>query len=372
MTHRILLALSVALLLAFSPRAAQAERLRDIADVVGARPNQLVGYGIVTGLNGTGDDVSVPFAAQSTLSLLRRLGVQVDGKQIRLRNVAGVIVTASLPAFAKAGTKIDVTVTSLGNAKSLAGGTLVQAMLKGPDQQTYAVAQGNLVLGGFDAAGASGSSVKSGTTTGGRIPEGAIVEREIATDLVPGKELTLGLRNPGFSVAAKLAQVINEKLGSDVASAPNGGSVVVRVPGAYQGKPVELIALLEDLEVPIVRRARVIINERTGTIVAGGDVRLAPAAVLHGSLSIVVKEAPQVSQPNAGLLGAAGSTVVVPRSEVQASDGRGRPIAYVPGAATLSDVVSALGALGLSPREMTGVLQALRTAGALEAEVVVQ
>jgi flagellar P-ring protein precursor FlgI len=368
----LFLALTVAVAVLGRTRTASAERLRDLADVAGARENQLVGYGIVTGLGGTGDDASVPFAGQSTLSLLRRLGIQVDPKQLRLKNVAAVVVTATLPAFAKPGTKIDVTVSSIGNAKSLSGGTLIQSVLKGADQKTYAVAQGGVLVGGFEARGGSGSSVKSGTTTAGRVPEGALVEREVLTTLVSDGQLKWEIRTPGFAVAQRIAEAIEKKLGPGSAKAPDGGVVVVKVPAAYDGKIVELVSTLEELDITVVRRARVVINERTGTIVAGGDVRLSPAAVVHGSLTIVVKETPAASQPKAPLLGsAAGTTVVVPKTEIQTSEGN-RNLAYVSAAPTLADVATALGKLGLSPRELTSVLQALRGAGVLEAELVVQ
>lgn len=367
-----LLAALLTVLCLLAPSAARADRLRDLADVAGARENQLVGYGIVTGLAGTGDDVSVPFAAQSTLALLRRLGVQVEPRQLRQRNVAAVVVTASLPAFAKPGVKIDVTVSSIGNAKSLNGGTLVQSVLKGADQKSYAVAQGSLVVGGFEASGRSGSSVKSGVTTSGRIAEGGLVEREIKSDLAPLGKLRLELRTPGFTVASHIAQAIDKALGQGAAEATDGGAVNVRVPDSYKGRLVDLVATLEDLEIKVVRRARVVVNERTGTVVVGGDVRLAPGAVVHGSLTIVVKETPTASQPNAPLIGPGGGrTVLVPKTEIETSEGT-RNIAYVPAAPTLSDVAGALGALGLSPRELISVLGAMRTAGTLEAEVVVQ
>ncbi|MBX3209336.1 MAG: flagellar basal body P-ring protein FlgI [Labilithrix sp.] len=351
-----------------SPKEARAERLRDLVDAGGARENQLVGYGLVTGLAGTGDDVSVPFTAQSVLSMLRRLGVQVDSPQIRLRNVAAVIVTAQLPPFAKQGTKIDITVASVGNARSLSGGMLVQTMLKGADQKTYALAQGNLVLGGIDARGASGSSVRQGSLTAGRIAEGAIVEREVASNIVEGGALRLELRTPGFTVASRIAEAVNQKF-PGTASAIDGGVVKVKVPAGYETKPVELMAALEELEVIPVRRARVVINERTGTIVAGGDVRLSPAAVVHGNLTIVVKEAAVASQPVAPF--GTGSTAVLQRSDVKAEDAK-TTVGYMKEAPTLADVAQALGALGLSPRELAGVLQALRGANVLEAELVIQ
>ena len=368
MKSRLPVFLFVLLALVGVARPAHADKLRDLVDASGARENQLVGYGIITGLSGTGDDVSAPFTAQTVMSLLRRLGVQVDPSQLRLKNVAAVIVTAQLPAFAKQGTKLDVTVSSVGNAKSLAGGTLIQTLLKGADQKTYAVAQGSVIVGGFEAKGGSGSSVSKGTTTAGRVPEGAIIEREIAMNIVQGGALKLELRTPGFTVASRIAEAVNAKF-PGAASALDGGSVKVKVPEGFDGKIVELMAALEEVEVSPVRRARIVINERTGTIVAGGDVRLSPAAVMHGSLTIVIKETPTVSQPTGALT--KGTTAVVPRSEIRTTEA-GRAMAYVPAAPTLADVASALSTLGLSPRELTGVLQALRTAGALEAEMVVQ
>jgi flagellar P-ring protein precursor FlgI len=264
---------------------------------------------------------------------------------------------------------VDVTVSSIGNARSLSGGVLVQTVLKGPDQHAYAVAQGSLLVGGFGARGASGSTVAVGVTTAGRIPEGAIVEREVPSTLVNNGSLRLQLRTPGFTVASRIAVAVNAKLGAGAASAQDAGGVTVKVPAEYTTRIVDLIALLEELEVVPVRRARVVINERTGTIVAGGDVRLSPVAVVHGNLTIVVKEAPQAVQPVAPLGG--GTTVVVPRTDIHADEGN-RELTYVPAAATLADVTSALRTLGLSPRELASVLQALRSSGALEAEVVIQ
>jgi flagellar P-ring protein precursor FlgI len=348
---------------------ANADKLRDLTEVSGVRENQLLGYGIVTGLNGTGDDASSPIAAQSVLSMLRRLGVQVDPKQVRLKNVAAVVVTGSLSAFAKAGTKLDITVSSIGNAKSLAGGVLVQTLLKGADSKTYAVAQGNILTGGYKAGGSSGSSAQSGSTTAARIPEGAIVEREIPTTFVNDGALKLSLRTPSFTVASRTVAAIDKTLGEGTAHADDSGTVTVKIPAKFQKSPVDLIAALEDIDVGVVRRARVVVSERTQTIVAGGDVRLSPAVVVHGGLTIVVKENPVVSQPTAPL--AKGTTVVVPRTQVDVSEGD-KTVRLVPQAATLADVAAALGALGLSPRELAGVLEALRTAGALEAEVVIQ
>ena len=348
---------------------AGADKLRDLVEISGARDNQLIGYGVVTGLSGTGDDASAPLAAQSILSMLRRLGVQADSKQMRLRNIAAVIVTATIPPFAKAGTRLDVVVSSMGNARSIRGGVLVQTLLKGADRKTYAVAQGSVVLGGYHTRGRSGSSARTGSTTAGRIPAGAIVEREIQIEFTRGGRIELAIVSPSFTVAARIAQAIDKKLGKGTAAAVSGGTVEVRIPAKYRKLPVMLIAELEQIDVAVDRRARVVVNERTQTIVAGGDVRLAPVVVVHGSLTIVVKERPAVSQPEAPLT--QGQTKVLQDSEVEVHE-RPNTVHYVDGAATLSDLASALGALGLNARELISVLQALRTAGALEAELVVQ
>lgn len=365
---RVLMSLAVTLGVLLAPRTARADHVRDLTDVAGARENQLLGYGLVTGLTGTGDDMSVPFTTQSVLAMLRRLGVQVDPVQLQLRNVAAVVVTGTLPAFAKQGTKMDISIASIGNARSLSGGVLVQTLLKGSDQKTYAVAQGPITVGGFGAAGGSGSSVKQGSTTSARIPEGAIVEREIPMQISEGNAINLQLRTPSFGVSSLITAAINKRF-ADAATATDGGGLRVVVPPAFQGRLVELVAELEELEVTPVRRARVVVNERTGTIVAGGDVRLAPSAIVHGALTIVVKETPTVSQPTAPLT--KGTTVVTTQSDVITHE-PAKPVAYLGKAASLADVASALSALGLSTRELTSVLQAMRAAGTLEAELVVQ
>ncbi len=369
--HRVISAIALLLLvLVAAPGDARAEHLRDLANVIGARDNQLVGYGVVTGLSQTGDDMTVPFAQQTMLSLLRRLGIQVTPQQMVMRNVAAVLVTATLPPFAKQGSKLDVTVSSIGNARSLAGGVLIQTVLKGADQHAYAMAQGSLVVGSFGAQGNSGTHIQQGSTLAtGRIPEGGLVERELHVDVVGADNtLRLELRTPGYSIASRVAEAVNRKLGAQSALADDAGQITVKIPEAYRGRTVDLVAALEDLDVTPVRAARVVINERTGTIVAGGDVHLAPSAIVHGGLTIVVREQPQVSQP--GPL-SNGTTVVTPHSDVDVKEGN-NSVHYVPAAATLADVAAALGALGLSPRELASVLQALRSASVLEAEVLVQ
>jgi flagellar P-ring protein precursor FlgI len=364
-----LAALLVALfVIALSPDA-RADKLRDVCDVVGARDNQLVGYGVVTGLNGTGDDASAPFATQSLRALLRRLGVQIDAKQIRLKNIAAVVVTATIPPFHRSGAKLDVTVSSIGNARSLRGGVLVQTPLRGADRKTYAVAQGALVLGGFSASG-GGSSVQDGVTTTARIPNGALVEREIPTVFAEKGRVMLALRSPDFSTAQRLVVALEKELGRGAARALDGGAIEVRAPSNLADKPVELLARLAELEVDPAISARVVINERTGTIVAGGDVRLSPVAIAQGGITISVQETETVSQP--GPL-AAGETRSVKNAEIQTDEPKTQPaLTYIQGAATLADVAQALSTFGVSPRELASILQALKAAGALRAEVIVQ
>ena len=363
--RKLIPALFTALTLFGAAGEARAEHLRDLAEIEGARDNQLLGFGIVTGLAGTGDDASAPVAAQATIAMLRRLGVQVDPDQVRLKNVAAVIVTSTLPPFAKNGSKLDVTVSSIGNAKSLSGGTLIQALMKGADQKTYAVAQGSVIVGGIGAKGASGSSVKQGSLTAGRIPEGALVEHEVVTTFVTNNRVTLSLRSPSFGTATKMVEAIDKALGEGTAMADDGGSVAVKIPEKWKKNPVALIASLQEIDVTPVRKSRVVISERTGTIVAGGDVRLAPAVVVHGSLTIVVKEKPAVSQP------IIGKGTKVPRTDIK-TDEQTPTVRFVPEAPTLADVAQALGSLGLSARELASVLSALRTAGSLDAEVVIE
>jgi len=350
-------------------RQARADRLRDLCDVVGARDNQLVGYGVVTGLTGTGDDITAPFAAQSLRALLRRLGVQVDNTQLRLRNVAAVVVTTNIPAFSRNGSHLDVTVSAIGNARSLRGGVLIQTPMRGADRKTYAVAQGPLVVGGYSASGANGSSITENTTNTARVPSGALIEREIPTEFVAKGEVTLALRRPDFSTADRVVQAIDKQLGNGSARAIDGGSIIVKIPGKLKNTPVKLVAELSDLEVDPAVAARVVINERTGTIVAGGDVKLSPVAISQGGLTIAVKEQQNVVQPNAF---AQGQTQRVDQSAVETTEKVPPSMTYLAGAATLAEVAQSLSTFGVSPREMASILQALRGAGALRAEIIVQ
>lgn len=367
--HRLSLVVLVLLALLGHSHVARADRLRDLCDVVGARENQLVGYGVVSGLNGTGDDLTAPFATQSLRSLLHRLGVQVDGKQVRLKNVAAVIVTATIPAFARQGSHLDVTVASIGNAKSLRGGVLIQTPLHGADRKTYAVAQGALLIGGFSASG-GGSSVTDGVTTTGRIPNGSLIEREIPTVFSNNGKVQLALKAPDFSTAQRILVAVEKELGKGTARALDGGTIEVNAPKALADHPVELIAKLSEVDVEPVQFARVVINERTGTVVAGGDVRLSPVAIAQGGITISVQETHEVSQPGPF---SAGQTKDVKNTQIKTDEVKPpAALTYLNGAATLADVAQALSTFGVTPRELASILQALKTAGALRAEVVVQ
>jgi flagellar P-ring protein FlgI len=366
--HLLNLTALVIALLAW-PRMAAADRLRDVCDVLGARDNQLIGYGVVTGLNGTGDDISAPFAAQSLRALLRRLGVQVDNRQLRLRNVAAVVVTATIPPFSRNGNRLDVAVSAIGNGRSLRGGVLIQTPLHGADRRTYAVAQGPLVLGGFSASGASGSSVTENTTNTARVPGGALVEREIPTQFVEKGTLTLALRSPDFSTANRIVASVNKSLGEGTAEAIDGGSILVKIPEKHKNKSVQLIAELGDLEVDPSTNARVIINERTGTVVAGGEVKLSPVAIAQGGITITVQEQQAVVQPNAF---GQGQTQKINQSDVSVQEKTPPSMSYLSGATSLAELAQALSTLGVTPRELASILQALKAAGALRAEVIVQ
>lgn len=352
---------------------ADASRIKDVASIEGIRENQLIGYGLVTGLRTTGDSVvGAPFTVQSLISMLNRMGVNltVDPKQITAKNVAAVMVTAKLPPFAKPGTTIDVVISSIGDAKSLQGGTLLLTPLKAPDGQVYAVAQGPITLGGF-LGGKEGDSVSKNHTNAGRIPGGAIVEREVSLDISAWESVSIVLRNQDNATALRVAEAINQVFGSETALPVNAGVVRVAVPSDYQGRMVEYLAAVEGLDVQVDQRARVVVNERTGTIVMGGNVRISTVAVAHGSLSVQVKTKLDVSQPQAPLIGnAAGQTVVTPdvKTEVKEEEAR---LLLLEQSVTLSDVVRGLNSVGVTPRDVVSILQAMRAAGALQADLEV-
>jgi len=365
-------ALSILLLvaaLAVVPRAATAARIKDIASVEGVRGNQLTGYGIVVGLDGSGDGQQSIFTVQSILSMLRRRGVDisVDPRQVRVKNAAAVVVTATLPPFARSGNRVDVQLSSIGDAKSLRGGTLVMTPLFGGDQQVYAVAQGGVSIGGGFTASAPGASTTSGHPTVGIITGGALVEREVPVALGVDGVVRLSLHEADFTTATRMAAVVNDFLGLGAASALDPATVEVRL--EPQSSPEHIVALLagiETLNVVPDRRARVIVNERTGTVIMGEDVRIAPVGIAHGSLQVTVKVDLGVSQPAPF---SQGQTVVVPDSTVQVKEGDVERLNLFKGGVSLRDLVQGLNALGVTPQDLIAVLQAIKSAGALDADL---
>jgi len=351
-----------------APMAYAGTRIKDITDFEGVRENQLVGYGLVVGLAGTGDSLrNSAFTRQSLEAMLERLGVAAAGANLNTRNVAAVMVTANLPPFASQGSRIDVTVSALGDARSLAGGQLLVTPLMGADQQVYAVAQGPLAIGGFSASGQSGSSVTRGVPTAGRIASGALVEREIHFDIAAQRELRLALRNPDFTTAQRIAAAINHLVGADAARATNPGSVVLSRPSEYAGDMVSLVSQIENLEVEVDTAARIVIDESSGIVVMGENVKVSTVAIAQGNLTISIQEDPFVSQP-APL--SRGETVVVPSTGVNVEEEEGG-LVMVPGGVPLRQLVNGLNALGVTPRDMISILQALKAAGAIQAEIEV-
>ncbi|MDO8288997.1 MAG: flagellar basal body P-ring protein FlgI [Parvibaculum sp.] len=349
--------------------ATAASRVKDIVDVEGVRDNLLVGYGLVVGLNGTGDTLrNAPFTQQSLIAMLERLGVNTRGTQLKTDNVAAVMVTASLPPFAAQGTHIDITVSALGDATNLQGGVLLVTPLMGADGQVYAVAQGSVATGGFAAQG-EGASVVRGVPTNGRIANGAIVEREIEFKLADLQTLRLSLRNPDLTTSVRVAQAINSYLGSNTARADNPTTVQLTVPSGYRGNVVGLLTEIEQLRVEPDLPARVVIDEGSGIIVMGQDVRVSKVAIAQGNLTISVTETPQVSQP--GPFADNGQTVVVPRTAIEIEEEKGRKLAVMDGSISLKELVDGLNALGVNPRDMISILQAIKAAGALQAEIEV-
>jgi len=345
-----------------------AARLKDLVDVEGVRDNPLLGYGLVVGLAGTGDKQQTVFTNQSLTNILQRMGVAVSPTAILVKNTAAVMVTATLPAFAQPGVHIDATVASTGDSSNLRGGILLLTSLRGADGQVYAVAQGPVVTGGF-VAGRGGNSQTVNHPTVGRSPDGATVERA-APSIAPKSVVRLQLRQSDFTTSARIVDVVNRKFGSPAsppAHAENSGLVSVAIPPDFASRPAEFLAQLENLVVEADRPARVVINERTGTIVLGKEVRVAPVAILHGNLSVEVETVETVSQPNPL---AQGATEVVPQTTVAAKEEKARTVILKQGA-TVEELVRALSAIGSTPRDIIAILQSLRSAGALEAEVVV-
>lgn len=348
---------------------ARAERVKDLASVAGVRANQLVGYGLVVGLDGTGDQTSqAPFTIQSIRNMLARFGVTIPANvNPQLKNVAAVTVHAELPPFVKPGQTIDVTVSSIGNAGSLRGGSLLMTPLRGIDGEIYAIAQGSLVVSGFGVSGKDGSRIALNVPSGGRIPSGALVERAVPTDFGAEPFVTLNLHTPDFTTATRLAQSINGLLGADTASSVDAVSVRVAAP-ADAAQRIAFLSSLEQLEIePGTAPARVIVNSRTGTVVIGSGVRVLPAAVAHGSLAVTITERIDVSQPNAF---AEGDTVAVRRSTVEAQQPEARMFVFNAGV-DLNEIVRAVNQVGAAPGDLVAILEALRQAGALRAELIV-
>lgn len=349
--------------------AVAASRIKDITDFEGVRDNQLLGYGLVVGINGTGDNLqSSPFTRQSIVGMLERLGVNIRGLNLNTTNIAAVMVTATLPAFVRHGSRIDVTISALGDASSLLGGTLIATPLMGADGNVYAVAQGQLAVGGFSAEGASGSKISKGVPTSARIAGGAIIEREIGFELNGIEGLNISLRNPDFTTAKRISQAINAGIGENVSKAIDSGTVKLMVPERYRQDIASLLTAIEQMRIEPDQPARVVIDETSGVIVMGEHVRISTVAIAQGNLTIRITETPQVSQPGA-FAPAGAATTTVPRSAIDIDEGEDRRLAVLETGVSLQDMVSGLNALGIGPRDMITILQAIKAVGAMQAEL---
>ncbi len=380
-----ILPLIISALILFLSSEGDCARIKDIVSIKGIRPNQLFGYGLVIGLNGSGDTGGTSFTIQGLANMLEHVGIHVNPEDLKVKNVAAVMVNATLPPFARIGKKIDVTLSSIGVAKSLQGGTLLLTPLKGVDGKVYALSQGSVTIGGFSAGGAAGGGVTKNHPTVGRISGGATVEREIPLSLNNRKELTIILNNPDFGTASGIAGVINSKFGDDIARPIDSGTLKFRIPGLFQDRVVDFLALIGKLEVVPGSVAKVIVNERTGTVVIGENVKISKVAVAHGNLSIQIKESNEVSQPapfapsggrgsaptqmeGGAIVASGGSTVVSPDSDLDVSEEKTR-LLLVPEGKTIGQLVRALNAIGVTPRDLITILQAMKAAGALQGEL---
>lgn len=344
-------------------------RIKDLVEFDGVRGNDLVGYGLVVGLNGTGDGIrNAPFTEEIMSNILERLGVNIAGEQFRPKNVAAVFVTANLPPFARAGGQIDVTVSAIGDAKSLLGGTLVMTPLNAADGQIYAVAQGTIIAGGAAAQGEA-AGVVEGVPTSGVIPAGARVEREIEFEFAALDTLRLALREPDFTTAGRIETAINQSFGANVALMLDSGTVRIDVGAANARSAAHMLGQVENIRVQPERKARVVVDQRSGTIVMGQEVRISRVAVSQGNLTLRVEEAPLALQPNPF---AAGETIILPRTNAEIEEQPGTGLAEVPPGTSLSEVIAGLNALGVSPRNMIDILKSIKAAGALHAEFVVR
>jgi flagellar P-ring protein precursor FlgI len=382
------------LLAVFLVSTAEAARIKDIAGIGGIRDNQLIGYGLVVGLAGTGDDVKNGFTRDTLSNLLTRQGLSTRDRVLTSKNIAAVMVTAQLPPFAKIGSKLDVTVSSLGDAKSLLGGTLLMTPLRGADGEIYAVAQGAVTIGGFTAAGASGSSVSKNHTTAGTIANGALIEKELKYDLAGIQRISINLFQPDFTTATRLAASINGKVSAVEARTVDSGSVVVEMKQGARANLASIVSLIENIEVTVDAPAVVVLNEKTGTVVMGENVRISTVAVAHGNLSIQIREEQEVSQPlpfapaatgrsemaatrneradarrgGGTMMAPGGQTVVTPQSEVGVTEEK-KKLLVVPRGVTIQEVVQGLNAMGVSPRDLITILQSIKAAGALQADL---
>jgi len=347
---------------------ASTSRIKDIVNIESVRDNQLIGYGLVVGLNGTGDSLgNSPFTERSLVSMLERMGVSIAGQNLNTGNVAAVMVTATLPPFTNQGSRIDISVSSLGDADSLLGGTLLVTPLMAADSEIYAIAQGEISVAGFTIQGQA-ATVTQNIPTSGRIADGAIVEREIDFRLEELQQVRLSLKNPDFTTARRIANAINGFTSSKLSKAENSASVVLRRPSNYDGTIVDLITDIEQLPVQPDQPARIVISERTGVIVMGSQVKISDVAIAQGNLTVSVTETPQVSQANP--FAEAGETVTVPRSDIEVNQGQGK-LATIESGVTLQDLVTGLNRLGIQPRDVITILQAIKAAGALQAEIEV-
>ena len=360
--------LVVALLLPWSAFATS--RIKDIADFEGVRDNQLVGYGLVVGLNGTGDDLKKSvFTRESLIGMLERLGVNARDTKLDTKNIAAVMVTAALPPFGRQGTRIDIEIAALGDATSLQGGTLLVTPLLGADSEVYAVAQGPIAIGGYTASG-DASSVTKGVPTSGRIANGAIIEREVGFAMNSMQDVKITLRNPDLTTAQRIADAINGYLSLGAARPLDPGTVQLTVPPTFNGDTVGLLTKIEQLPVEPDEVARVVVDENSGVIVMGENVRISTVAIAQGNLTIRITETPQVSQPNA--FSNTGTTTTVPRTNIQVDEQSGKKLAMMPAGVTLQELVNGLNALGVGPRDMISILRAIKAAGALQADIEVR
>lgn len=345
---------------------ASGARIKDIASLQGVRSNQLVGYGLVVGLNGTGDGSSAKFTIQALVNMMERLGIHAQSDEVKVENVAGVMVTADLPPFARMGSKVDILISSIGDAESLQGGTLLMTPLKGVDNNVYAIAQGPLLVGGFASSGSDGGGVQKNHPTVARIPGGAIIEREIDFNFNSLNHLTIALDQPDFTTALRVSNAINQSLKTVNASPLDAGTIKIDFPESYRDNMVNLVASLEQINIQPDMEAKIILSERTGTVIMGENVRISPIAIAHGNLSVQIKEKADVSQPAPF---SEGQTVITPDSQVSVTEEDRKLLLIEPSGASLGGLVNALNAIGVSPRDLITVFQAIKASGALQAEL---